>query len=282
MNLSATGSAGKRAVNILAAREALKRAKVVLLDWDGCVAFENRPAPDAMRLIAEWRDRVAIVSNNSTNYPEEFAQILARAGMEVPAHRIILAGVEAIKRTLELNAERVLFLGDNRMKAFGRNCGLNLVRDEAGLVLLLRDTRISYARLERAVNCLRRGAKLVVSNPDTTHPGRHGRLVPETGAILAALRACVAGREFELEMIGKPGDRLFARACQILGARPDEAVMIGDSPSTDAAGAGALGIPHILIGGTGVEFADLLQIENAKTARSLALVPPAENHPKNA
>jgi 4-nitrophenyl phosphatase len=162
-------------------------------------------------------------------------------------------------RAAETNASRVMVLGDNRMKAFGRGKGLNIVREEADLVVLLRDTRFTYAKLERAANSLREGARLIVANPDLTHPGLKDRLVPETGALLAALMACAGSRHVEMEIIGKPSPRLFEKACQALRVPAPEAVMIGDNPDTDIAGAERAGLRSVLIGSrSGVSFETLL------------------------
>jgi 4-nitrophenyl phosphatase len=202
---------------------------------------------------------VAIVSNNSTALPEDFAEILFRCGAEVPAGRILLAGAEALARACETGGRRAMVLGDGRLKAHGRNRGLEIVREGADVVVLLRDTRFSYAKLERAANCLRGGARLIVANPDLTHPSLRDRVVPETGALLAALLACSGPGEVEAEVVGKPSPRLFDKACQALSVRPPEAVMIGDNPATDIAGAEAMGLQSLLVGaGSALSFAQLL------------------------
>jgi 4-nitrophenyl phosphatase len=153
-----------------------------------------------------------------------------------------------------------LVLGDSRIKAYARHLGLPLAQDDADLVVLLRDIRFSYSRLERAANCLKAGARLIVANPDTSHPGRRGTLIPETGALYAALMACVEETSVETEVIGKPRPRLFERACDALGIAPKSAVMIGDNPETDIAGADALGMQSILIGArSNIEFHSLIQ-----------------------
>jgi HAD superfamily hydrolase (TIGR01450 family) len=220
----------------------------VLLDWDGCVAFGNAPVPEAVDFIRQWAGRVAIVSNNSTHLPEDFAQILERANAPIAASHIFLAGTEALKRAAELQAGRVMVLGDKRLKAYGLKLGLNLVRESADLVVLLRDTRFSYAKLLRAVNSLKNGAHLVIANPDLTHPGPDGQLVPETGALLAAIRASLEGVAFTSEIVGKPSWRLFASACQVLGAQREATLMIGDNPRTDLAGAQSFGLNGVLVG----------------------------------
>lgn len=243
----------------LGLRKRLAQAEGVLLDWDGCIAIDGKPDPAALRLIAERPGRVAIASNNSTHLPEDFSAMLARWGVSLPAERVILAGVEALKRAHEIGAQRVMVVGDGRMKAYGHSQGLNIVQDNADLIVLLRDPRFTYTRLERAANALKAGAQLIIANPDVTHPGRNGRLVPETGALLAALIACVGAEAPAMEIIGKPNPRLFERACRALQIEPQRAVMIGDNPATDIAGAHAFGLTGILIGAAaGLSFDDLL------------------------
>jgi HAD superfamily hydrolase (TIGR01450 family) len=247
------------AVTARSALDGLENASGILLDWDGCVAVSDRPTVRAIQFIQERIAKIAIVSNNSTNLPEDFAHILARSGIQIDPRRIILAGVEALKRAVELEPRSVLVLGDSRIKAYARALGLAIAHDNADLVVLLRDKRFSYSRLQRAVNSLRGGARLIVANPDVTHPGARGMVVPETGALHAALSVCLEGVAVETEVIGKPASRLFERACHVLGIEPQAAVMIGDNPATDIAGANAMNMQSILIGArSAIRLGDLV------------------------
>ena len=221
----------------------------LLLDWDGCIALGDRPLPGAVRFLQAHQHRVAVLSNNSTARPEDFAAILARVGVRLPLERIVLAGVEALRHAARLGASDALVLGASPMKAYGRSLGLVLDSKAPDVVVLLRDTRLTYARLQRAIDALDRGAKLIVANPDRTHPGPAGRRVPETGALLAALQACLPGLAYDL--IGKPEPMLFGRACEVLGIAPAEGLMIGDNPDTDIRGAEAAGLQSLLIGPSG-------------------------------
>jgi 4-nitrophenyl phosphatase len=124
--------------------------------------------------------------------------------------------------------------------------GLTLVRDAPDQILLTRDTRFSYAALSTVINAVHRGAELIVANGDLTHPGPDGRLVPETGALLAAVLACVP--HASIRTVGKPAPLLFSRACEVAGVSPAKAIMIGDNPATDGKGARDFGIVPILIG----------------------------------
>jgi 4-nitrophenyl phosphatase len=237
----------------------LATARAILLDWDGCAAIDNRPLPITLEFLRAYGERVAIVSNNSTLLPGDIVEVLATAGVQFPAERVLLAGCEAIATAAQSRGARALVLASLRMRALAHRSGLNLVKKGADLVVLLRDTRFSYAKLDRAAEALRRGARLIVANPDKTHPAADGAVVPETGALLAAIAACVDLDRVDVEIIGKPSGRLFQRACQVLGATPDKAVMIGDNPLTDVAGATAAGMASILVApGSSVTLRELL------------------------
>jgi len=229
------------------AAETLAAARGFLLDWDGCCAVDNLLVPSAVSFLKANRSRTVIVSNNSSNTPEDFLRILFKAGIEMRAEQVILAGVEALHRAAEAGPARTWVLCDPRMKFLARRLGVSLEAEAPELVVLLRDTRFTYPRLEKAINAVAGGARLIVSNPDVTHPGRGRKIRPETGALLAAIRACVTLPEAKLEIIGKPNAALFLKGCSVLGEEPSSLVMIGDNPATDIAGAEALGMCACLV-----------------------------------
>ena len=247
-------------------RSALRDASAILLDWDGCVMIGERIMPSAQNFIRRNADRIVILSNNSTHVPEDFVRALARVDVRLPVERIVLAGVEAVEWTRQHVGGRVMLFGSTQIKHHARQLGVNLVRDEPDAILLTRDARFTYAKLHRAINALHDGARLIVANGDTTHPGAKDRLVPETGALLAALLACVP--DADVVTIGKPGPLLFARACAIAGVLPHQAVMIGDNPDTDGKGARDYGIQPILIGPQAdLSMDDLVAMESTIAAR---------------
>ena len=226
---------------------ALKTAKGFLLDWDGCCAIGNRLVPEAADFLRQHQTRAAIVSNNSTNTVGDFLNLLSEEGIDMREDQVVLAGVEALNQAAETGSGPTLVLGDPRMRALARSLGIEMVQQDAGLVVLLRDTRFSYRRLERAVNAIRHGARLIVANPDATHPAGQGRLMPETGALLAAIRACVDVPASAMDIIGKPSPHLFRKGCEALGTAHADTVMIGDNPLTDVRGASALGMRACLV-----------------------------------
>ncbi len=162
----------------------------------------------------------------------------------VPPDRILLAGATAIDVVArETPGARVMVLASSAIRTYARQLGLELTETNSDIVVLGRDRKFSYARLTAAANAVRNGAQLIVANPDLTHPGPNETVVPETGALLSALLACTGNVAHRI--IGKPELPMFRKALQLLGARSDDAVMIGDNPDTDGRGAQAAGMTFI-------------------------------------
>lgn len=227
----------------------IRGAEIVLADLDGCLAAGNRPLPGAARLAAALGERLYVVSNNSSEDARQLSALLGAAGLAVAPERILLAGELAVAVVAERwPGARLLLAGSAGLAARARAAGLQLTQQDPEVVLLARDLTFSYAKLQRIALALAGGAALVAANPDLTHPGAEGEPVPETGALLAAVRA-VAPAGLEPLVVGKPGPLLYRAALARAGLRdPARALMIGDNPDTDIAGAAALGMPGLLVG----------------------------------
>ncbi len=233
-------------------------AKAIFVDWDGCLAQNGKLLPGAADFLRLTSEKVFILSNNSTDLPEDFQSFLALEGVTMPTGRILLAGHQTVGFVAgEHDGKPIQLIANHRLNDHARRQGLSLAQSEAEVVVLLRDTGFSYTTLERAANRLRAGARLIVANPDLTHPGDDGAVVPETGALLAALGACVDLSTVHVEVIGKPSPYLFEFALSRADVGPGDALMIGDNPLTDVAGAERCGIGSILLAQDGPTIADL-------------------------
>ncbi|MFN4185465.1 MAG: HAD-IIA family hydrolase [Hyphomonas sp.] len=236
----------------------IRSAGGFIVDWDGCCAIDNVLVPEAAEFLRAVQPRLVVLSNNSTNTVEDIHAILRDSGIDLKPDRVLLAGVWAIRHAAARGWKRAMILGSPAMKAYARRCGLEVVREEAQVVIVMRDTRLTYAALERAANCLAGGASVILANPDGSHRGANARIRPETGAIFAALNAAVDLSETSIETIGKPSPDLFLEACRILGTPPAKTVMLGDNPATDIDGARKLGMPALLVAPSPQAFFQLL------------------------
>lgn len=230
----------------------------ILCDLDGCLVSGPRVLPGAEALLARAGARLIVLSNNSTDTPATLSARLAGMGLAVPAGRIVLAGTAALEALAREREVRLCLYGSPALHRHAIGLGLQLDRQRPSHVLLTRDERFSYADLRRCVGMLRRGARLLVANPDESHPGPDGDPVPETGSLLAAIRSVLPGLDYTV--IGKPEPGLYHHALARLPAGRRRVLAIGDTPATDGAGAARLGFDLLLVGPLSARYPDLAAV----------------------
>jgi 4-nitrophenyl phosphatase len=220
----------------------------IILDLDGTLIRETEVLDGAQRLLTCFAERHVIATNNSSDTAETLATRLDGLGLRVAPDRLVLAGEQALHLiAASYPGARVLLLAAAPLHERARALGLHPDDQNGEVVLLCRDPAFSYDKLRCAADHLLRDVPFFVANSDLTHPGADGRLVPETGALLAAVMACAGGARPPV-IIGKPHAHLYQQALARLGLPPGRVVMIGDNPDTDAKGATALGIATLLVG----------------------------------
>lgn len=221
----------------------------VLADMDGVLVFGENAAPGAIELLHRVRDRLFVVTNDSTYTPVGLAKRLARVGLDINADHILLAGALAIETLKRDFADAVILIrGECALHDMAHHAGLRLWKshEKIDIVLLGRDSSFNVRALQQITRAVEDGASLWVTNPDLRHPIGGGRYVYQTGALLASVIGCVGN--IPVRVIGKPDPNLFLEALARAGVTPERAIMLGDNPETDGRGALLAGIPIILLG----------------------------------
>ncbi|WP_375268544.1 HAD-IIA family hydrolase [Phenylobacterium sp.] len=215
-----------------------------MLDWDGCLAVDDVLRQGAVTVVAAAR-RFAIVSNNSTLTAQDLAARAADQGLMIEPSRVHLAGEAVLREAARrLATRRVWLVACHRMTGAAEGMGLIIDDTAPEAVIVMRDEGFDYAKLTKAVALIARGAQFWAANLDHTHPGRCGA-VPETGALAAAI-AAAADRRPDL-VAGKPHPAIFRQALAGLDCSPAQALMVGDNPRTDLAGARRLGVRAVRV-----------------------------------
>lgn len=221
-------------------------AKGYLVDLDGTLISGGKLLPGAKTLLKALDDRFVIVSNDSENTPAQLERQFGHWGLAIPCDRIFLAGTCALDViAARTPGARIMILGSPALDDYAHERGLVPDWTHPDAVLVARDRRFSFDRLAAAINAVKSRAALYIACPDVTHRGPGGQMVPEAGALAAAVLACVGN--VEARVIGKPESALFEMGCLRLGVSAQEAVMIGDNALTDGAGSKRAGMRYIQV-----------------------------------
>lgn len=218
----------------------------ILADLDGCLIAGERVLPGVPELFARCRERLWIVSNNSSDTAQTLSRRLAGLGLELPAERIVLAGEQTLRMIRRRHpGARVALFAAAPIRALAREIGLVEDRENPELVFLGRDPDFDFSDLTALFAHVARRVPVWLSNPDPFHPGPDGLPRPETGAIWAAVRAALP--DAVAASLGKPAADLAAIALAKAGVAPEQAVFIGDTPETDGGAAAAAGVDFVLL-----------------------------------
>ncbi len=139
----------------------------------------------------------------------------------------------------------VFVIGEPPMLAEMRAHGFE-VRDDARVrwVVIAFDRTFDYAKLNTALQAVKRGARLIATNPDRTCPVEGGE-IPDCAGMIAAVEA-VTDRTVET-IVGKPSPIILEVALAALGVPAAEAVMVGDRIDTDIVMGKRLGLGTVLV-----------------------------------
>ncbi len=220
-----------------------------LFDLDGTLAYPDRAVAGAAELIEALKRlnrKVAVVTNNSRLARRELALTLSRLGIPLAESELVTA-VTATARLIAGRQPdaRVLAVGSAGLRAELADHGLTLVEaPPVDYVVAGVDPDLSYEKLARAVEALLGRATFVAVNVDRFIP-TGARMLPGAALVVGALQA-VAGRPPDI-VVGKPGPGLLLEACRTLGVSPADALLVGDSLSSDLPAARAAGTAFGLV-----------------------------------
>ncbi len=218
----------------------------VLADLDGCLISGNTVLAAVPELFARFGNVLHIVSNNSTDTAVSLSTRLGQMGLDIAPQRIFLAGEQTLRRiAADHPGARIALYAAAPLQALAVELGLRLDRKTPEIAVLARDPAFAFRDLSELIAHLHRGLPIWLTNADASHPGPDGTPEPETGALFAALKAAVPG--VVCRQLGKPQPYLLDMALTKAGVRADQAIFLGDTPSTDGMAAGASGVPFILI-----------------------------------
>lgn len=175
-----------------------------------------------------------MVTNNSTRTPEQYADKLARMGVEIAPAEVLTSG-QATARFLTRDhppGTRVHVFGQDSLRQAVEMEGFVVADEEVAAVVASMDRAVTYEKLERATRLIRGGARFVATNLDPTSPGEHG-LRPGTGSLIAAL---ATASETKPVAVGKPEPTMFELALEVMGAQAETTAMLGDRVDTDLVG----------------------------------------------
>jgi NagD protein len=217
--------------DIIRARLAEKNG--VICDMDGVIYHGNRLLPGAnefVRWLYDTGKEFLFLTNSSERSPRELAQKLARLGIQVEeSHFYTSALATAGFLASQYPGGSAFVIGETGLTNALYNAGITM-NDVNPDYVVMGDTRsYGYEKLEKAINLVLQGAKLIGANPDLTGPIENG-ICPGPGSLIAPIELATGSKAY---FVGKPNPLMMRQALKRLQCRREETVIIGDRMDTD-------------------------------------------------
>ncbi|MBO5215902.1 MAG: HAD family hydrolase [Clostridia bacterium] len=213
-------------------REILEK-KGFICDMDGVIYHGNKildGVADFVNWLIENDKKFVFLTNSAERTPHELSMKLERMGLNVSASHFYTSAM-ATAEFLSTQAPgcTAYVIGEAALtKAlYDKKIYMNDINPD---YVVLGETRTySFEKIEKAIELVNKGAKLIGTNPDIVGVTEKG-IMPATGALIAPIEIATDKKAY---FIGKPNPLMLRHGLNLLGCHSADIAFIGDRMDTD-------------------------------------------------
>lgn len=221
--------------------------KGFLIDMDGVIYKGSEPIPGAVEFINFLRREghpFLFLTNNSQRTNRDVAYKLRKMGFNVDDADVFTCAMATARHLASKTVRGTAYvIGEGGLLTELHNIGYSIVDDNPDYVIIGEGRTIMLESVDKAINMIMKGSKLIATNLDPNCPVGNGKYRAGCGAFVSMLEFATGKQAFS---VGKPSPVMMRMARKILQLSTDETIMIGDTMGTDILGAGSMGFTTIL------------------------------------
>ena len=204
-----------------------------ICDMDGVIYHGNKIL-DGVSEFVNWMidndKKFVFLTNSSERTPHELSMKLERMGLDVsPDHFYTSAMATAEFLDAQKPGCTAYVIGEAALtKAlYDHRIYMNDVNPD---YVVVGETRTySFEKIEKAIELVLKGAKLIGTNPDITGPTEKG-IMPATGALIAPIEIATGKKAY---FVGKPNPLMLRHGLNKLDCHSADIAFVGDRMDTD-------------------------------------------------
>ena len=213
--------------------QAIRNKKGFIIDMDGVIYHGNKVLPGAKDFV-DWlskeKKNFLFLTNASDKTPKELQEKMARLGIKVDK---TVFYTSALATAMFLNSQKpkgsAFIVGEAGLINALYNVGYTMNNVDPDYVIIGGTSTYTYDAIERAVNLVLKGAKLIGTNPDVTGP-IEGGIAPATKALISPIEMATGKTAY---FVGKPNPLMMRNALKKINVQREDAIIIGDRMDTD-------------------------------------------------
>ena len=228
----------------------LNEIKCFLLDMDGTIYLGDKLISGAdlfLKTLKENDKRYIFITNNSSKNRMAYVDKLSNLGIRAEPDEVFTSG-EATTIYLKKikQGATVYLLGTGYLKDEFMQAGFKLAKegDNPDFVVLGFDTSLTYNKLWAACDYIRKGIPYYATHPDLNCPLEGGKYMPDTGAMIAFIKAATGKSPI---VVGKPNKPIIEAILNKYSLNKNEIAIVGDRLTTDIKMGNLLGVTSVLV-----------------------------------
>lgn len=213
--------------------EQIKNKLGFICDMDGVVYHGNKILPGVAEFVNWMIDnnkRFVFLTNSPEKTPHELSMKLARMGLEVDADHFYTS---ALATAAFLSSQKpgctAYVIGEAALTKALYDQGIYMNDVNPDYVVVGETRSYSFEKIEKAIELVNNGAKLIGTNPDICGPAEKG-IMPATGALIAPIELSTGRKAY---FVGKPNPLMLRQGLRKIDCHSSEIVFIGDRMDTD-------------------------------------------------
>ena len=209
----------------------LKKIGLFVLDMDGTFYLGDHVIDGALefvRYVEKTGRRIMFFTNNSSRSPQVYMERLAGMGCPIRRDQIMTSGDVTITYLRETYREKTVYLvGTPDLEESFEEAGILLWKKgdpRPDIVVVGFDTTLTYEKLDRACDFIRRGSVFLATHLDINCPTEDG-FMPDCGAFCAAITLSTG---VEPKYLGKPFKETVDMVLVRTGEERERVAFVGD------------------------------------------------------
>lgn len=213
--------------------EHIRNKSGFICDMDGVIYHGNKIL-DGVKEFVSWlqaeNKKFVFLTNSSERTIKELQDKLSRMGLDVgPEHFYTSALATASFIQSQKPNGSAYIIGEAGLINALYNAGYSSNNIDPDYVVMGEARSYSYETIEKAVNLVHKGAKLIGTNPDLNGPIENG-IAPATKALISPIELATGKQAY---FVGKPNPLMMRIALRKLGVQREDTIIIGDRMDTD-------------------------------------------------
>ena len=204
-----------------------------ICDMDGVIYHGNKILPGVHEFISWLIDndkKFVFLTNSPEKTPQELSMKLGRMGLQVTAdHFYTSAMATAAFLSSQKPGCTAYVIGEAALTKALYDEDINMNDVNPDYVVVGETRSYNFEKIEKAIELVNKGAKLIGANPDITGPTERG-VMPATGSLIAPIEIATGKKAY---FVGKPNPLMLRHGLRRLNCHSADIVFIGDRMDTD-------------------------------------------------